>query len=209
MGKKLFVEYTRLEPGQLVPVALTEAETKAGASGHWTAPVWHLDTVNLNGRVYTSELAQRICAENQVTGACDGHEPDPHKEYRNVVAVVKNPAIKDGFMCVDIYMVDPVYEEKLKKCREMGLPIGVSSTGYGETDANGRVVTGTYELVRYLDFVMNPAGVVYASPENERKGPEDGNGKPTGEPGSEAAAALKAKAKAYLELEHYLRGETK
>ena len=35
---------------------------------HWTAPVWQLDKLNLNGRLYSTKLAQRIVAEAAKTG---------------------------------------------------------------------------------------------------------------------------------------------
>lgn len=142
--------------------------------GVWVAPVWKLDRLNLNGRVYPTKLAQRIVAENKVTGVCDGHEPDYHQEYRNFVAVAKNPSIRDGEMWVEIEMLDEDYARHLEACMAHGLPIGVSSVGYGECDADGVVDAETYELIRYMDFVTCPAGEVYATKKERNDRKEDG-----------------------------------
>lgn len=142
--------------------------------GIWVAPVWKLDQLNLNGRVYPTRLAQRLVKEDRVTGVCDGHEPDYHQEYKNFVAVAKNPSIKDGEMWVEIEMLDEAYGKHLEACMEHGLPIGVSSVGYGECDPDGVVDPDTYELVRYMDFVTSPAGEVYASKKEKDDQKEDG-----------------------------------
>ncbi len=199
--KKLFTEMMSVEAGKIRSIALKEEEKK-DYSAHWRAPVWHLDTVNLNGRVYGTELAKRIVAENQVTGVCDGHDPDYHFEFKNFVAVAKNPTIEDGFLYVDIYMVDQAFAQNLEKMHALGLPIGVSSCGYGETDQYGNVVAATYELIRYMDFVTSPAGLVYATPK------EEGKGKPTGKPAGDEASKLAAKASAYLKVNDFLRSRS-
>ncbi len=199
--KKLFMETMSIDAEKIRSVKLTEEEGKK-YSAHWTAPVWHLDAVNLNGRIYSTELAQRIVAESPVTGVCDGHDPDYHFEYKNFVAVAKNPKIEDGFLWVDIYMVDPVFAERLEQMHSLGLPIGVSSCGFGETDQVGKVISSSYELCRYMDFVTSPAGLVYATPQ------EESNGKPAGEPASEESSRLAAKAEAYLKLNDFLRSRS-
>ena len=176
---------------------------------HWTAPVWQLDKINLNGRVYSTKLAQRIVAEAVKTGACDGHYPSEHAEYDNYRAICKNPRIEDGQLWVDIYFVDKEYMAKIAALAEQGLAIGVSSVGYGETDMDGVVNADTYRLVRYLDFVTSPAGEVYAQPAKENK--ETANNESTTESedpaGSEedaAAAARRAKVDRYKRIENIL-----
>ena len=75
-------------------------------------------------------------------------------------------------------------------------PIGVSSVGYGSIDENG-VIQEDYEIVRYLDFVAMPAGLVYAKPKNENnQAPKDNPaGNPMGDPDPAVAEAAKTKAK--------------
>ena len=156
MKGKLLIE----SGGVLHKPALQESEAK----GKWTASIWKLDQKNLNGRIYSTELAKRICAENKVTVAYDGHDVNwtSGEEYGIAKAVCSNPRIEGEELRVDIKFVDKEYEELLRTLVGEGVAIGVSSVGYGETDDYGRIKEDTYELVRYLDFVTMPAGEVYA-----------------------------------------------
>ena len=166
MGKKkqLMVE----SGGVLHRPALAEDQK----GGKWSATVWKLDQVNLNGRIYGLDLAKRIVAENPVTVAYDGHDVDwrTGQEYGITKAVCSNPRIEDGELRVDIDFVDEPYEKLLRALVDKGVAIGVSSVGWGETDEKGRVKADTYELVRFLDFVTCPAGEVYATIDENRAG---------------------------------------
>lgn len=158
--KKKLVESFYLPPRKI--------EEKDG-DGKWKAPVWNLDAVNLNGRIYPYELAERIVKENPATIANDGHESDwrAGTEYSGAVAICKNPRIENNQLWVDIEFIDEAYEKKLNIIASKGIQIGVSSVGYGEVDDNGRIVPESYELIRFLDFVTSPAGLVYATKEEE------------------------------------------
>lgn len=202
---KKLVEYM-----EIPLVRVQESEGDANKT-HWRAPIWQLDKLNLNGRVYSTKLAQRIVAEGLATGACDGHDPDYHRDFGNYKAVVKNPVIEDGKLYVDIYFVDEVYQAHIAKLSEAGLAIGVSSVGYGETDVDGVVNADTYRLVRYLDFVSNPAGEVYAKPAKENEANDESkteSEESTDEAEDAAAAARKAKVERYRKIENVLRNST-
>lgn len=140
---------------------LQEAEGKR----RWTADVWKLDEINANGRIYSTALAQRICAEAKKTLARDGHDSDWKKgeEYEGTKAICGNPRIEDRKLVVDIDFIDEEYEKMLATIASKGVPIGVSSVGWGEVDESGLVIPETYEMVRFLDFVTCPAGDVYAN----------------------------------------------
>jgi hypothetical protein len=140
---------------------------QAGSVSAWSAPIWNIGRLNLNGRLYTLELAQRLVAENRATLAYDSHRHEWGEAYLAAVAVARNPRIEGDQLWVDIFFVDKAYSEKLAAIHQAGVSIGVSSVGYGETDKDGVVNAATYELVRYLDFVTDPANETYAGPENE------------------------------------------
>ncbi len=145
---------------------------QAGSVSAWSAPIWNIGRLNLNGRVYTDELAKRLVAENRATLAYDSHRHEWGEAYLAAVAVVKNPRIEGDQLWVDIFFVDKAYSEKLAAIHEAGVSIGVSSVGYGETDKDGVVNATTYELVRFLDFVTDPANETYAGPGEEATGKE-------------------------------------
>jgi len=140
---------------------------QSGSVSAWSAPIWNIGKLNLNGRVYTDDLAKRLVSENRATLAYDSHRHEWGEAYLAAVAVTRNPRIEDGQLWVDIFFVDKAYSDKLSAIQKAGVSIGVSSVGYGETDNDGVVNAGTYELVRYLDFVTDPANETYAEPENE------------------------------------------
>lgn len=163
MNKKILREHSvAVDMKRLDEARLADQE---GAISAWTAPVWNIGKLNLNGRVYTKELADRIVAENRATIVYDSHESDYGSAYSNVVAVAKNPRIEQEQLWADIFMVDEIYSRKIEAIHRAGVGIGVSSVGYGETDKDGVVNAQTYELVRYMDFVVDPANETYANPE--------------------------------------------
>jgi hypothetical protein len=149
----------------LTRAPIQESEGK----GHWVADVWRLGERNLNGRTYTKEVATKVIKETPSTLAYDGHYADvvSGNEYGIAKAICKNPRIEGELLKVDIEFIDKEFEEKLEKISKAGVPIGVSSVGYGEVDAKGVIISATYSLVRYLDFVTSPAGEVYATHTNE------------------------------------------
>ena len=98
--------------------ALQEAEGKR----RWTADVWKLDEINANGRIYSTALAQRICAEAKKTLARDGHDSDWRRgeEYEGTKAICLNPRIEDRKLVVDIDFIDQEYEEMLAAISSKG-----------------------------------------------------------------------------------------
>jgi len=162
---KLFREYANASAiRRLGEERLTE---QSGSVSAWSAPIWNIGKLNLNGRVYTDDLAKRLVSENRATLAYDSHRHEWGEAYLAAVAVARNPRIEDGQLWVDIFFVDKAYSDKLSAIQQAGVSIGVSSVGYGETDNDGVVNAATYELVRYLDFVTDPANETYAGPGEE------------------------------------------
>ncbi len=184
MKKKLML-FEDTPTGEISFSALPDSRLteEAGSVGAWEAQVWRIGVINLNGRVYTNELAQRIVADNRITLAYDGHDGDRNGDFAPVKAVCKNPFIKDGFLCVEVFITDEAYQATLEKISALGHPIGVSSVGYGETDEDGVVNVSTYELVRYLDFVVRPSGGNGATKKEDNDEGENDEGEGTPSPG--------------------------
>ena len=143
------------------------AESKDGGR-KWECDVWKLGEINLNGRIYTRELAERLCKEGVVTTVNDGHLQDwvSGKEYECAKAVASNLRIEGNVLKCDLTFLssEKEYEEKLAELSRLGISIGVSSVGYGEYEPDGKTVKAdTYEVIRVVDFVTQPAGEVYAT----------------------------------------------
>ena len=134
MGKKkqLMVE----SGGVLHRPALAEDQK----GGKWSATVWKLDQVNLNGRIYGLDLARRIVAENPVTVAYDGHDVDwrTGQEYGITKAVCSNPRIEDGELRVSIDFVDESYEKLLRALVDKGSDVDLGDGSIRHIDKNYR-----------------------------------------------------------------------
>ncbi len=138
----------------------------------WTATIWRLDEVNLNGHMYSRALAEKLIAEKHVTVAYDGHDTNwiTGEEYGIARAVCSNARIEGNELRVDIDFVDLDYKELLERLVEKGVAIGVSSVGFGDVNpTTGEINPDTYSLVRFLDFVTMPAGNVYARMEERKR----------------------------------------
>ena len=152
---------TNMNPTFKRPV-LSESSGEKGSE--WSVPIWNLGERNLNGRTYTEELAQRLVKEAAKTLANDGHF-DECSEYANARAYAYEPWIENNQMWVKFKFIDSEYEDKIIFCLENGIPVGVSSVGYGSMDAQGVIDAATYELIRYFDFVNQPANETFVQKE--------------------------------------------
>lgn len=166
--KKLFTE-TVMNPKFTRPQMSDKLVNEK--DGIWTVAIWNLGERNLNGRTYTEALAKRLVAENKTTACHDGHD-DYGKEYAGMMAYAFDPYIEDGQMCVHFQFVDKAYESKILFCLEHGIPVGVSSVGYGSQDEHGVIGVEDYELVRYFDFVNSPANETYVAKDSTEVKPE-------------------------------------
>lgn len=200
MAKQLLEDYyghvqlTKLDDGKL--------KEQTGSIGAWEAAIWRIGILNLNGRVYGEELAQRIVAENKILVSYDGHDGDRFGEYGPVKAVCKNPRIENGLLIVEIYVIDKDFNARLAQLHELGVGIGVSSVGYGDVDNDGIVNPHTYEIIRYLDFVMTPSGQVYAEPKKDSG--EEEEGAPSSKTPEEASSDALKKVEIYKRVQEHI-----
>lgn len=153
---------------------LTESNNKVmvegiekNVSGGYLVPIWRLDKKNLNERTYTKRLAEKIIKENKVTLALANH-PKDEGSVKDIVAVGKNPTIKNGVMFAECYFVDEDFEKMVEKILALDGKLGLSSSGLGEVDSSGNVVEENFILERYFDvLVSDPSYEVYITKENE------------------------------------------
>lgn len=140
----------------------------------WSVPLWNLGKMNLNGRIYSEDLAKRLCVENKDTLCMDGH--NDLFEYAAAMAHAHDPWIENGQLWVKFEFIDEEYEKKIRFCLDNGIPVGVSSVGWGDMDKDGNVNADTYELVRYFDFVSTPANETYVQESTETEDEAINNG---------------------------------
>lgn len=141
---------------------------KYSVLGAYRVPIWRLDKKNLNGRVYSSSLAEKVIKESKITYALDGHPEDNYDPvYEDVKAVGKNPTKINGILYSDCYFVDEDFYKKAKRILEAGAGIGLSSSSWGDVDDKGNVLIEEFEIERYFDFVLNPSYEVFLTKENQ------------------------------------------
>lgn len=178
-------------------------EEKAGSTAKWECDIWKVGEENLNGRIYTEELAERLVKEQPVTIVNDGHFCDycNGQEYENAKAVASNLRIENGVLKCSLSFLESesAYEKKLEELASKGVAIGVSSVGYGEYDNDGKTIKAdTYMVVRLVDFVTMPAGEVYATRIEGEEEPEDEEEK---EPESDGGDSMESKEESQLTSE--------
>jgi len=127
-------------------------------------PVWRLGEKNLNERIYSKELAEKLIKENPVTLGLANH-PENEADVTYTFAVERNPHIKENILYVDAYLVGD-NGELANEIIEAGGNIGLSSSAYGDVDSEGRVQLEGFEIERFCDWVEMPSYGVYAGKEN-------------------------------------------
>ena len=135
--------------------------------GAYKVPVWRLDKRNLNERVYSTKLAEKVIEQGKITVACDSHMDEP--KYEDVKAVGKNPTIEDGIMWVECSFVDEAFHKKAERLIEAGAGLGLSSSAWGDQDSNGNILEEGFEIDRYFDFVLDPSYEVYMTKETKKE----------------------------------------
>lgn len=163
-------------------IPLTEANNKLlcegveyNASLAYEFPIWRLNTVNLNNRIYTKELALKVIKENKTTLGLADHPSEnseqPEGSVKNICFVEKNPHIKvingQEILFADIYLVGDHGKKTIKDIIDVGGGIGLSSSAFGEVNRDRTVDINSFELERYADHVLNPSGSVFGFAENK------------------------------------------
>lgn len=166
MEKQLLRETIQLTDIKRKPLSIQEGtETKEYGFIWEKVPVWRLDIENLNGRIYTTSLAERIVNENAITNVLRNHLDDFEAEIADIKAIAKNPVIEDGIMKVDIHLVDENFAKLIENIVDAGGKVGLSSVGYGYLNEDKEIEE--YTLVRYADFVINPSALVFIEQEEK------------------------------------------
>jgi len=98
-------------------------------------------------------------SEKKVLGELD-HPTDGRTSLQRVSHVITNLELKDGKVVGEAEILDTAKGRDLKAIFEAGIPVGISSRGYGSTKTDEKsginIVQEDYRLVTF-DFVAEPA----------------------------------------------------
>lgn len=169
------VEHVKVAGSQVRKLKLNEStvrmqEGELDVSAAFEVPIWRIGQENLNKRTYGNKVAEKVVRESKVTMALGDH-PDDEGSVWNIVAVAKNPKIRDGILWAEAYFVDDAMAKKVDKIVEYGGEIGLSSSAYGDVDDDGNVLEEGFEIERYFDLVLEPSYQVYIGKESTRIAP--------------------------------------
>ena len=154
----------RLPLQEAVDKKIVQEGKEYTAKSKYEIPVWRLGKKNLNNRVYRESLGKRIekiCKEVVTANLAD--HPEEDGSVKDILAVSRNPHVREGILYVDTVIVDEVFEKKLEKMIEAGYGLGVSSSVLGDVDDDGNVIDESVEVERFFDFVLSPSYSVYVT----------------------------------------------
>lgn len=125
---------------------------------------------NLNGRIYSHRLWDKVLRESPVTLALMDHPEEGAGNPKDVWAVVRNPQYSEdrSVVTADAYIIDNENGRSALGVLEAGGDLGLSSSGYGDFLEDGVTVDpDSFQLERYFDWVLQPSYEVYGHKEDK------------------------------------------
>lgn len=139
------------------------------AKAVYTFPISRPDKENLNGRIYTSKLWEKVIKEKQAEG-CFGlmDHPEDDGSTKNAWCVWRNLRFSEDkkLIVADAYLFG-FWGQQVLEALEAGGSIGLSTSGFGEFKDDDKTLNEeTYSLERVADFVLNPSYEVFGHQED-------------------------------------------
>jgi hypothetical protein len=143
------------------------------ALGVYTFPFTRPGQKNLNGRIYPYALWDRIFAQykDRSTLGLMNH-PEDDGDPKNIWCVWKNLRYNEDrtLGVADCYIIDNEWGKTAIGVLENDGPVGLSSSGLGDFEADGvTVAPATYELERVSDWVLNPSYSVFGAMDDKKE----------------------------------------
>jgi hypothetical protein len=143
------------------------------ALGVYTFPFTRPGQKNLNGRIYSYALWDRVFAQyqGQSTLGLMNH-PEDDGDPKNIWCVWKNLRYNEDktLGIADCYIIDNEWGKTAIGVLENDGPVGLSSSGLGDFEADGITVDpATYELERVSDWVLNPSYSVFGTIDDKKE----------------------------------------
>lgn len=143
------------------------------ALGVYTFPFTRPGQKNLNGRIYPYALWDKVFAQykDQSTLGLMNH-PEDDGDPKNIWCVWKNLRYNDDktLGIADCYIIDNEWGRTAIGVLENDGPVGLSSSGIGDFEADGiTVAPSTYEIERVSDWVLNPSYSVFGTLDDKKE----------------------------------------
>jgi hypothetical protein len=143
------------------------------ALGVYTFPFTRPGQKNLNGRIYSYALWDRVFDQykGRSTLGLMNH-PEDDGDPKNIWCVWKNLRYNEDktLGIADCYVIDNEWGKTAIGVLENDGPVGLSSSGLGDFEADGITVDPeTYELERVSDWVLNPSYSVFGTIDDKKE----------------------------------------
>ena len=134
------------------------------AKAVYTFPISRPDKENLNGRIYTRKLWEKVIKEKQAEG-CFGlmDHPEDDGSTKNAWCVWRDLRFNEdkSLVIADAYLFG-FWGQQVLEALEAGGSVGLSTSGFGEFKDDDKTLNEeTYSLERVADFVLNPSYEVF------------------------------------------------
>lgn len=161
------------EKESVLEVKNKKGETKEyKCEGVYTFPISRPNKENLNERIYSDKLWEKVIKEKQAEdtyGLID--HPDDEGSFKDAFCVWRNIRFSGDkkLVMADSYLFGDL-GRKVKEALDAGGKVGLSTVGYGDFKEDDRTIDeSTYELDRVADFVLNPSYEVFGTKEDQIK----------------------------------------
>jgi hypothetical protein len=147
------------------------------AKRKFRCPVSRYDYENLNGRIYSKKLWEKVIKEQKdIWEGCpclaDHPTGDDSGSVRNIVGIWNNLHFgesKDNLLYADITFVGDLGQKAID-VMEAGGRVGFSSSGFGDLKEDSKYIDeATYQIERISDWVLTPSQEVYGYIDDELK----------------------------------------
>jgi hypothetical protein len=143
------------------------------ALGVYTFPFTRPGQKNLNGRIYPYALWDRIFSQykDRSTLGLMNH-PEDDGDPKNIWCVWRNLRYNEDrtLGIADCYIIDNEWGRTAIGVLENDGPVGLSSSGLGDFEADGiTVAPETYELERVSDWVLNPSYSIFGTIDDKKE----------------------------------------
>lgn len=166
--------YKKVDKVEEQVVQITEkGESKSfKCEGIYTFPISRPNKKNLNERIYTSKLWEKVIKEKQADnsyGLID--HPEGDGSFKDAFCVWRNVHFSPDrkLVLADAYLFGD-HGKQVKAALEAGGKVGLSTVGYGDfKDDDSTIDENTYKLERVADFVLNPSYEVFGELSDQKE----------------------------------------
>jgi len=147
------------------------------AKRKFSCPISRYDYENLNGRIYSKKLWEKVIKEQKgiwegCVSLADHPSGDNDGSVKDIVGVWNNLRFgegKDNLVYSDITFVGDLGQKAIE-VMEAGGKVGFSSSGFGDLKENSKYIDeSTYQIERISDWVLTPSQEVYGYIDDEIK----------------------------------------